>query len=255
VDEFADALKRFENIRIDGLMTHFAAAGDPSCATLTEDQVARFANVAAVFRERGYNPTYLHSVASAGLYSHPEAWGNMVRPGGVLYGLWRDILPPAHEDNQLRPVMSLRSRVMLLKWVPQGETIGYGCTFEASRKTLVATIPIGYDDGYPRRLSNRAHVIVRDTYAPVVGRISMDLTLVDVTGVPEVELGDEVTLLGLGQRPDSEVPASEHSKAPLAITAEDLAKITGTLSYEITCGIGQRVPRIATGRSAGAGCG
>lgn len=249
VNEFATALKRFENIRIDGLMTHFAAANDPSCEALTEDQIARFAKVAAAFRERGYNPTYLHSVASAGVYSHPEALGNMIRPGGVLYGLWRDILPPGHENNQLRPVMSLRSRIMLIKWVPQGETIGYGCTFEASRKTLVATIPIGYDDGYPRGLSNRADVIVRDTYAPVVGRISMDLTLVDVTGVPGVELDDEVTLLGFGQKANAETRTGEHNKAPLAITAEELARISGTLSYEITCGIGQRVPRIATGRS------
>ena len=200
VNEFIETLRRYENIRIDGLMTHFAAADDPSCATFTEDQIARFNEVVRVFRERGFRPTYLHSVASAGIYSHPEAFGNMVRPGGVLYGLWRDILHPSHGNDELKPVMALRSRVVLLKWVPPGETIGYGCTFEASRKTLVATIPIGYDDGYPRGLSNRAHVIVRGSYAPVVGRISMDLTLADVTGVAGVELGDEVTLIGSSPR-------------------------------------------------------
>ena len=228
--EFAEALKRFRNIRVDGLMTHFAAADDPACEALTESQIERFENVAGLFHSRGYQPAYLHSANSAGVFSHPEALGNMVRPGGVLYGLWRDILPPGAQNNELRAVMSLCSRVMLLKWVPQGETIGYGCTFEASRKTLVATIPIGYDDGYLRSLSNRSHVIVRGAYAPVVGRISMDLTILDVTSVEGVELGDTATLLG--RDGDLEIPA------------EDLARIAGTLSYEVTCGIGARVPRV-----------
>jgi alanine racemase len=230
VAEFADALQRFQYIRVDGLLTHFAAADDPSCQTLTQDQIKRFEKVSGLFRARGSKPTYLHSANSAGIFSHPEAPGNMVRPGGVLYGIWRDILPPETGNNQLRPVMSLHSRIVLLKWVPQGETIGYGCTFEASRKSLVATIPIGYDDGYVRGLSNRSHVIVRGTYAPVVGRISMDLTILDVTGVAGVEHGDTVTLLG--RSGDLEVPA------------EELATIAGTLSYEITCGIGDRVTRI-----------
>ncbi|MBA2524422.1 MAG: alanine racemase [Pyrinomonadaceae bacterium] len=228
--EFADALERFEHIRVDGLMTHFAAADDPTCKTLTEDQIKRFENVGALFRAHGFAPRFVHSANSAGIFSHPEALGNMVRPGGVLYGVWRDILPPATENNRLRPVMSVHSRIMLLKWVPQGETIGYGCTFEASRKSLVATVPIGYDDGYLRGLSNRGHVIVRGTYAPVVGRISMDLTILDVTSVEGVELGDTVTLLG--RSGDLEIPA------------EELARIAGTLSYEVTCGIGERVPRV-----------
>ncbi|MGH9970326.1 MAG: alanine racemase [Pyrinomonadaceae bacterium] len=228
--DFAEALKRFANIRVDGLMTHFAAADDPSCETLTGDQIERFASVAELFRSRGHKPTYLHSANSAGIFAHPEALGNMVRPGGVLYGVWRDILPPGTENNKLRPVMSLRSQVMLLKWVPEGETIGYGCTFEASRKTLVATIPVGYHDGYLRGLSNRGHVIVRGTYAPVVGRISMDLTILDVTNVAGVAPGDPVTLLGVD--------------GDLEIHSEELAKTAGTLSYEVTCGISQRVPRV-----------
>ena len=235
VNEFVSALGRFEALRVDGLMTHFAAADDPTCESLTEDQITRFADVVKIFRAAGHDPTYLHSANSAGIYSHPQAWGNMIRPGGVLYGLWRDILPASSRHDELRPVMSLRSQISLLKWVPAGDTIGYGCTFEASRKTLVATIPIGYDDGYPRRLSNRAHVIVRGVYASVVGRISMDLTLVDVTGVPGVELGDEVILLG------------SEADGRIAITAEELAKTAGMLSYEITCGVGQRVPRLPIG--------
>ncbi|MEP6921584.1 MAG: alanine racemase [bacterium] len=240
VAEFVATLPEYRNIRVDGLMTHLAAADEPSCATLTDDQITRFNRVVEVFREHGFHPTYLHSLASAGIYSHPEALGNMVRPGGVLYGLWRDILHPSHGNNELRPVLALRSRIALLKWVPVGETIGYGCTFEASRKTLVATIPIGYDDGYPRGLSNRARVIVRASYAPVIGRISMDLTLLDVTGIPGVDIGDEVTLIGSAPNDDSE----DGAQPRLAINAEDLAKIAGTLSYEVTCGIGARVPRV-----------
>jgi alanine racemase len=162
----------------------------------------------------------------------------MIRPGGVLYGLWRDVLPATADGAELQPVMSLYSQISLLKWVPAGETIGYGCTFEASRKTLVATLPIGYDDGYPRALSNRAHVVIRGVCASVAGRISMDLTLVDVTGVPGVELGDPVLLLG------------QDEAVGLAITAEELAKSCGTLSYEITCGIGKRVPRLIRGNTA-----
>ena len=114
--------------------------------------------------------------------------------------------------------------------MPPGETVGYGCTFEASRKTLVATIPIGYDDGYMRALSNRGHAIIRGVYATVIGRISMDLTLIDVTSVPDVQLDDEVILMG--------------QDAGLAVTAEDLARTAGTLSYEVTCGVSPRVPRV-----------
>jgi alanine racemase len=126
--------------------------------------------------------------------------------------------------------MSLHSRITLLKWVPAGETVGYGCTFEASRKTLVATIPIGYDDGYMRALSNRGHAIIRSVYATVIGRISMDLTLIDVTTVPGVQLDDEVIFMG--------------QENDLSVTAEDIARTAGTLSYEVTCGIGGRVPRV-----------
>ncbi|MGI9067675.1 MAG: alanine racemase [Pyrinomonadaceae bacterium] len=230
VSDFIETLARFKNIRIDGLMTHFAAADEPSCGPLTHDQIQRFENAVAAFRARGYEPTYRHLANSAATFGQPTAWGNMVRPGGVLYGLWRDILAPGNRNQKLQPVMSLHTRITLLKWVPAGETVGYGCTFEASSKTLVATIPVGYHDGYMRALSNRGHAIIRGVSATVIGRISMDLTLIDVTNVPEVQLNDEVTLLG--------------RQAELSVTAEDLAKTAGTLSYEVTCGIGERVPRV-----------
>ncbi|HXC72017.1 MAG TPA: alanine racemase [Pyrinomonadaceae bacterium] len=231
LSEFVAALEPFRNVRIDGLMSHLAAADDAACQPLTRDQIQRFDDAVGLFRDHGYRPTHLHLANSAGIFGHRESWGNMVRPGGVLYGLWRDVLPPSTSDAELMPVMSLYSRISLLKWVPPGETIGYGCTFEASRKSLIATLPIGYHDGYMRGLSNRADVIVRGTYAPVVGRVSMDLTLIDVTNVPGVEIDDQVMLLG-SQNPE------------LKVTAEDLARISGTLSYEVTCGVSERVPRV-----------
>jgi alanine racemase len=228
--EFLDALHRFKHIRLDGVMTHFAAADEADRNCFTDEQVARFNETVAMIRERGHQPTYLDMANSAATFSHPTSWGNMVRPGGVLYGLWRDVLPRQSESPGLRPVMSVRTQVALLKRVRRGETLGYGCTFEASREMLVATLPIGYNDGYVRQLSNRGRVIVRGTYAQVVGRISMDLTLIDVTDVPAIALGDSVTLLG--------------EDGPLTVPAEDIAKTVGTLSYEITCGISRRVPRL-----------
>jgi alanine racemase len=237
LSEFIRQLPKFEHIRVEGLMTHFAAADDPSCQPLTDIQVRRFDNAVKLFRENGHQPNHLHLANSAAIFSHRQTWGNLIRPGGVLYGLWRDVLSPSTEEIKLRSVMALYSRITLLKWVPQGETLGYGCTFEASRQTLVATIPIGYHDGYMRGLSNRAHVIIRGVFAPVVGRVSMDLTLVDVTNVAGVALNDEVTLLG-----------HDHAGGSRVVTAEDLAKIAGTLSYEVTCGISERVPRVYVGQ-------
>ena len=229
LNEFLDQLNRFKNVRFDGVMTHFAAADEPRCGPLTSEQTERFGEALAAFRERGHRPTYRHLANSAGIFAQPAAHGNMVRPGGILYGLWRDILDPEHRNENFQPVMSLHSRISLLKWVPQGETVGYGCTFEASTRTLVATVPLGYDDGYKRALSNRGHAIIRGVYATVIGRISMDLTLIDVTAVPGVQLDDEVILLG--------------QDGKLAVSAEEIAGTASTLSYEVTCGIGSRVPR------------
>lgn len=231
--EFVAGLERFTNVRVDGLLTHFAAADDSACQPLTLEQIRRFDGAVTLLRERGLRPTHLHLANSAGIFGHREAWGNMVRPGGVLYGLWRDVLPLTVSEAGLVPVMSLHSQISLLKWVPPGETIGYGCTFEASRKSLIATLPIGYHDGYMRALSNRAQVIVRGAYAPIVGRVSMDLTLVDVTNVEGVEVGDNVILLGCDP---------QHIERK--ISGEDLARVAGTLSYEVTCGIADRVPRV-----------
>ena len=127
--------------------------------------------------------------------------------------------------------MSLHTRVLLLKTVPEGTALGYGGTFVTERPSHIATLPIGYEDGLRRALSNRGRVIVRDKFAPIVGRVSMDLTLVDVTDVPGVATGDEVVIIGGGQDGNQ-------------ITAEDLGELIGTISYEVTCGISERVRRI-----------
>jgi len=230
VPQFCDALLRFRHIRVDGLMTHLASADDPNQEDFTKDQLERFSKALKPFRERGFSPSYIHAANSAGAFAYPQARRNMVRPGGTLYGFSRDVLPLNIASPPLRPVMSLRSRIMLLKDVGRCQKLGYGCTFETSRASLIATIPIGYDDGYRRALSNRGRVIVRGNFAPVVGRVSMDLTLIDVTDVPGVSLDDQVILIGR----DGE----------LAITAEEVAETAGTISYEITCGISSRVPRI-----------
>ena len=227
--EFARALKNFRHLRVDGLMTHFAAADEAARDSFTEEQLARFHAARESFSAAGHAPTFFHMANSAATFAHAATRGNMVRPGGVLYGLWRDVLQAQSESPELRPVLAVRSRIILLKWIGAGETLGYGCTFQAKRPTLVATLPIGYHDGYARALSNRGRVVVREQLAPVVGRISMDLTLVDVTDVRGVELGDQVTLIG--------------ADGKLSVPAEEVAEIVGTISYEITCGISARVPR------------
>lgn len=229
VSDFCEGLKRCRNIRVDGLMTHLASADDEEYQSFTNEQLRRFQQAIALFRERGFAPTHIHAANSAGLFSYSESRGNLVRPGGTLYGFTRDVLPSNLAAPPLRAVMSLHSRIMLVKNVPRGEHLGYGCTFETSRDSLIATIPIGYDDGYRRALSNRGQIIVRGQFAPVVGRVSMDLTLIDVTDVADVALDDRVTLLG---RDDD-----------LSISAEELGELSGTISYEITCGISNRVPR------------
>ena len=230
VSAFCDALTRLQNIRVDGLMTHLAAADDESKEEFTDRQLNEFDQAVAIFRQRGFSPTFIHAANSAATFAKRRAADNLVRPGGSLYGFTRDVFPGNIDAPQLRPVMSLHSRVMLLKRVPKGERLGYGCTFETKRSSLIATLPIGYDDGYRRALSNRARVIIRGHFSPVVGRVSMDLTLIDVTDVAGVSLDDEVILLGCDKEP--------------SITAEELGELAGTISYEITCGISGRVPRI-----------
>ena len=230
VSEFAEALRTLDHLRVEGIMTHFAAADDLGQNEFTDLQIERFNTAVATFREKGFNPAYLDLANSPGAVAHPAARSNLVRLGGILYGLGGDVLPPGIDKPELKAVMSLHTKIAHLKTVPPGETIGYGRTFTTRAESVIATIPIGYQDGYSRTLSNNSRTIVNGKYAPVVGRISMDWTTIDVTEIPGAKIGDVVTLIG--------------EDNGLAVKAEDLARATNTISYEITCGINRRVPRI-----------
>jgi alanine racemase len=235
LDDFLERAARFENVRLDGVMTHLASAdSDPA---FTEKQIATFEKAVEMVRERGHRPTWIHEANSAGAHAYPQSHGNLVRLGGVLYGLWRDVTNKSVAALDWRPVMSLRTRITFLKTVSQGSPLGYGGTFVTKRESRIATLPIGYEDGLRRVLSNCGQVIVRGQLAPIVGRVSMDLTLVDVTDIPEVVVGDEVVIIG--------------DQGANQITAESIAAQMGTISYEVTCGISDRVPRIYVAGSIG----
>jgi len=229
LSRFLDNVARFKNIRLDGVMTHLASADCRDKNEFTARQMSLFETAVEAVRSRGHRPQWIHEANSAGAHAYPGSRGNLVRLGGVLYGLWRDVTDRAIEPLDWRPVMSVRTRIVLLKTVPAGAPLGYGGTFVTSRETRVATLPIGYGDGLRRALSNRGQVIVREQLAPIVGRVSMDLTLVDVTDVQGASEDDEAVFIG--------------GQGPLLITAEDVAAHAGTLSYEVTCGVSNRVPR------------
>ncbi|MCS6805317.1 MAG: alanine racemase [Acidobacteriota bacterium] len=220
---FLDHLRRYSHVRMDGVLTHLASANEPRQDAFTRQQMERFEHALAMIRAAGHQPREIHAANSAAVFRHPQTWGTMVRPGGALYGLYSPALV-------LKPVMSLHSQIILLKRVPAGSPLGYGGTFVTERPSQIATLPIGYQDGYMRAFSNTARVIIRGRYAPVVGRVSMDLTLIDVTDVPDVALGDEVVLMG--------------QRDGLSVTAAELARKARTISYEITCGISRRVTRV-----------
>jgi alanine racemase len=230
VPEFAEDLRQLDHLRLEGVMTHFAVADDLAQSDFTNAQIRRFDDAVTAFREKGFNPSYLDLANSPGAVGHPASRGNMVRLGGVLYGLGGDVLPREIEKPELRPVMSLQTRIAHLKRVPAGETIGYGRTFTTETESLIATVPIGYADGYSRSLSNVGRAILRGSCVPVAGRISMDWTTLDVSSVKDAKVGDRVTLIG--------------HDGDARITAEDIALATGTISYEVTCSIDRRVPRV-----------
>jgi alanine racemase len=227
--EFARSLGRFDSVKLDGVMTHFAAA-DSATTDYTERQIAQYEEAVEMLRDLGFDLSWRHMANSAGIHAYPQSHGNLARAGAAMYGLKRDVLSPEIEPFDTRPVMSLHSRIVMLKRVPAGTPLGYGLTFTTARASRIATLPIGYADGLRRLHSNNGRVLIRGHFVPIVGRVSMDLTIVDVTGVPGVELGDEAIVIGedKGSR----------------IYAEDLAEQIGTISYEIVTGISPRVPRV-----------
>lgn len=219
VRDLATFLDRAGGLRIDGLMTHLSSAEADGPAT--NEQLAAFERAAALVRARGHEPI-LHAANSAGALLHPRARYDLVRAGVSLYG----VRPDGSSEHDLRPVMRVVTSVARVETVPAGSAVGYGQTWAASRESRIATLAIGYGDGYPRALSNRGEVVVRGRRCPVVGRVSMDLTGVDVTEVAGCARGDEVIVLGPEMR------------------AEEVARAAGTIAYEVLCSIAPRVPRV-----------
>jgi alanine racemase len=197
-------------------------------ADVTRIQLERFERVLAELVHAGLRPPVVHAANSAALFSAPASRYDMVRPGIALYGMDPGLFASMGLD--LRPVLSLRTRVAHLRAVPAGTGVGYEQGHVTARDTVIATCPVGYDDGYPWQLGNRGIVLVRGRRAPVVGRVSMHYVMVDVGAIPGVELGDEVTLVGRDGREE--------------IRVEELAKAVGTIPYEITCRLGRAVKRV-----------
>ncbi|HVY48421.1 MAG TPA: alanine racemase [Minicystis sp.] len=232
LDTLLDAVAAHPEVRIDGFMTHFACADadDPSA---TREQLRRFDVALGKARARGHAPRFVHAANSAAMLRLPETRLSLVRPGIALYG----VSPfEGGEDafaSQLKPVMRVRTEVVALREVKAGERIGYGHTWEAPRASVIATVPMGYADGLSRALSNRGHALVRGRRAPVVGAVSMDLTMIDVTDAAGARLGDEVVFLG----------PQEGSLGKDCITAAEIAKLTATIPWEVLTSISRRVPR------------
>jgi alanine racemase len=224
-EHFLDRLARFRWIDVQGLMTHFAESesDDP---TFTLEQGRRFREAVAMARARGFRGTQ-HTCNSGGVLRHPAMHLDMVRPGIVLYGV-----RPCASPVPVAPVMRVATQVLFVRDLPTGASVSYGRSFVTRRPSRIATLPVGYADGYPRALGNRASVLIGGRRCPVVGVVCMDLCMADVTDLPTpVESGDEAVLLG--------------RQGEEAVTAEELAGLAGTVPYEILCGFSERVPRRA----------
>jgi len=215
-----------KGLDVQGLMTHFSDA-DLRDKEFASEQTNRFERVIRELEEKGIRVPVRHAANSAAVLAYSRALFTMVRPGLMLYGY-----NPVAEGGlaDLRPALSLVTRIAFLKKTPAGVPISYGRTFTTGRESLIATLPIGYADGFSRALSNVGEALVRGWRAPVVGRVCMDMCMIDVTDVPGVREGDEVVLIG--------------GSGDERITADDIARKTGTIAYEVLCGISGRVPRI-----------
>jgi alanine racemase len=231
-----ELLRGAPEIRVVGTFATLSSADDAE-SPATGRQVALLSDGASRLRSAGVGPGLVHAANSAAILLHREAWIDAVRPGLALYG----VLPDGFEAPELRPAMSVETRVGSVRRVPAGTPLGYGGRFVAARETTVAVLPIGYYDGFRRSLSGKASVLLKGRRAPVVGPVSMDVTLVDATGL-EVARGDRATCLGTQ---DGE-----------SVTAWDLARQADTIPYEILCGFGPRVERVyASAGEASAGAG
>lgn len=223
-----EALSKLPNVDIDAIFTHFATA-DEADKSYTLEQMEKFNWFCDALEKRGVNVGKKHIANSAAIIDMPDAYFDGVRPGILLYGYY-----PSYEVNRekldLKRVLTLKANISYVKTLPKGEYISYGRKFYTERESIIATIPIGYADGYSRQMLNNAKVIINGQLAPVVGSICMDQCMVDVTDIGQVKEGDEVILLG--------------EQNGVKFDAEDMAEIIGTISYEVICMISKRVPRV-----------
>ena len=227
IDSWLAELNRLKALKLEGVFSHFSHAENVG-GSYTQRQVKAFRAVIDRLHAAGYDPPLVHLANSAAVITLPGAHFSMVRPGLMLYGIY----PSAEMARQvtLKPALSWKTRIFQLKRVPKGTSISYGRTFVTRRESLIATLPVGYADGYHRLLSNRGAALVRGRRAPVVGRVCMDLTMIDVTDIRGVKQGDEVVLLGKQGRE--------------SISADEMALWAKTISYEVLTSISARVPRI-----------
>ncbi|HYO97971.1 MAG TPA: alanine racemase [Polyangiaceae bacterium] len=222
------SLKRHPHVQLDGLMTHFACADSGNTESL-DHQLALFEGATQTLRQQGLTARVRHAANSAATLLRPSTHLDFVRPGIALFG----VEPSPGMCPELRPVMRVRSEVLALHDLEPGMSVGYGATFRATRRTRVATIPMGYADGLSRGLSNLGHLLVRGGRAPIVGNVSMDMTMIDVTDLPDVRVGDECVVLGSQK--------GAHGEALLS--AGTIASLLGTIPWEVLTSISRRVPR------------
>lgn len=215
------------SLQLEGLMSHLADSDglDPDS---TERQITRFERALKVVREAGFNVPLIHLSNSAGIVRFPSTHYSLVRPGIMLYGY--HTLPPTVQAPDLKPVLSLTTRIVQLRDLQRGETVSYNRTFTAKRPTRIAVLPIGYSSGVSRHLSNRGQVLIRGQRASIAGIVCMDMVMADVTDIPDVTAGDEVVLIG--------------EQGNERITAREIADWTGTISYEVLCAISPQIPRL-----------
>jgi len=230
--EILEAVGAARHAQIEGLMTHFASAANYATSQ-TDEQIRAFRLVCDELSKAGVNPPLLHMSSSTPIvYGRREAFQRMVRPGHAIYGYVSPVAkgtpPPAIVE--VKPALTWKSAVLAVKDLPAGALVGYGGMFKATHPMRIAVLAAGYADGIPHRLSNKGRVIVKGRFAPIIGAVSMDLTTIDVTDCPPVDVGDAVTLLGV--------------EGEASIDAQQIARIAGTISYSILCGIHARVKRV-----------
>jgi alanine racemase len=237
VDELPSVLKALRAARhlvLEGFSTHLASSEIMDAPSVAE-QERTFDAARRLVREAGMEPPFIHMANTAAVISRRETWNTMVRPGVALYGYYLPFQRAGREVSggtlrlPVKPVLTWKTRILSLRDFGANQPLGYGATYVTKAPANVAVLPVGYADGYNRQLSNRGRVIVREHYAPIVGRISMDLTLVDVTGIPGVAVADEVILLG--------------ASGGLSVDALEHAELANSTPYEILCNISKRVPR------------